>query len=252
MGNLRRWARLTAAVVGLTVLGLYGAALIFQELSFRRASRLLDKMDRLRLGDPAENAELALAFCSPSRFPDGFGCRMMAGPFSHFILWENISKVLGRSNANALPHELQWIGIRAWMVDANVHVEHGRVVELSVNAWVEGQEYPLMARCVRRAELLFRSDGQAMSDEDRRTLIRRWGGLAETLVVILTPMSTEKELKAGIVNRECLAGFGGCSALCELLPGSTPVLDDRRQGYGGCVDRVSTVKCHPKADPICR
>ncbi len=209
-------------------------------------------MDRLKVGDPGEVAENALSFCGPNRFDHGFGCQLISGPFDHPIFWSTFSKFFGKFTPT-LPNELQRIGIRPWIVRANVTVKDGKVNSISVDVEVEGLFHDLMARSIRRAELLPPpTNGQPFSEKDRRTLIRWWGGSGEALWVILTPLSTEKELRAGEINRKCLSGFGGCSALCELLPGTTSVLDERGEGYGGCVGGTPQASCHPKAGPTCR
>ena len=250
--KLRRGAKLASAVVILGVLGMYGAAVVSQELSVRRAKRLLDQMDRLRVGDSAEVVENALSFCGPKRFDNGFGCQVMSGPFNHPGFWEAFSRLFG-SYANTLLHDIQWIGIRSWLVDAGVSEKDGKVSQFSVDVEVEGRYHNLLARCIHRSELLSQpKDGRIISEEERRASIRWWGGSGEALWVVLTPMSTEKELRAGEINRDCLSGFGGCSALCELLPGTTAVLDERGEGYGGCIGGVPQAKCHPKAGPTCR
>ncbi len=252
--TLRRSAKLASVVLIVGVLGLYGSALVSQDLSVRRAKRLLDQMDRLRIGDSTEEAEDALSFCGPKKFDNGLGCQIVSGPFNHPTFWLAASKVLG-SSVDALLHDLQWIGIRGWLVDASVLIKYGKISQLSVDIEVEGRYDVLMARCIHQSELLSQpKDGRWVPEEERRTLIRWWGStpLGETLVVVLTPRSTEKELRAGEINRGCLSGFGGCRGLCELLPGTTPVLDDREEGYGGCVGGVPEAKCRPKAGPICR
>lgn len=251
----RSWLRLRRLALVLSclgLLGLYGTAIAAQAISVRRARQLLRAVDKLKLGDSEQSARDALAFCQPREFADGFGCHLVSGPFNHPEFWEGFAKILGPF-FNAVMHELQWVGVRPWLIDATVVVRDGKIIELAADATVEGQYEMLMARCVRQPALVPQSEnGRMISDEDRRTIIRWWGGSGETLVVVLTPMSTEKERLAAKINPDCFSGFGGCSAMCEFLPGTTPVLDDRGRGYGGCTGCVPEAKCRPKAGPVCR
>ena len=192
-----------------------------------------DEMERMKVGDPGEVAENALSFCGPNRFDHGFGCQMISGPFDHPIFWSTFSKFLGKFT-------------RLWRMSFNglesldrARKWHGK----------DGQRNQHFRGC--RGRRPFRrlgwhgpsvgpnccppTNGQPSSEKDRRTLIRWWGGSGEALWVILDAIEHGKRAGPKQINRKCLKRFGGCSALCELLPGTTSVLDERGEGYGGCV-----------------
>jgi hypothetical protein len=234
--------------------GLYLLLLGSEVYSTWEARHILAQMEVLQIGDSAQAAEQALRPCNLQRFGTGFRCTIIAGPFRSERFWRPVSARLGNYSYLAT-NNMRWIGLRPWSMSADVANQDGKIKELAVKVDLQGRYERLGGMSIRQDEVPPEQTTSGWESEShRRTSIRWWSLIpgGESVVVILTAGSTEKELRAGKINGECLSAFHGCSALCELMPGVVPVLDERGEGFGGSVVGVPPAKCQPKNQAPCR
>jgi len=244
MGILRlphRW-RLRKAIAVVVLLPLLAGFLLYvvllsaEYLSARQASRMLDKLDTIRLGDPAERFEDAVQGCEIKRQHAEFSCELVAGAFRFHPPWALMGK-LSLQHSYDLGRFLDRTGLRAWRLYTTASITEGHISKLTAGILVEGRYETLggnwqLAPGVPTEYLWPGSGG-----DERRTLIR-WFHITsllsgEGLTVDATPGSTAHELRARSINRQCLFTFRGCDGLCEVLPDAVHVLRERGMGPGG-------------------
>jgi hypothetical protein len=137
------------------------------------------------------------------------------------------------------PDVRRTLGLRIWLMQGAVSFKEGRVVSVSVDEVVEGQNEWLEARWKLMPEIpedrlkWYREVGYFRPEMDHYLV--HWihlhmgvetGEIIENLVTKNAPR--EEHQAATNINGKCLTSVRGCASLCELMPEATRY---RRQHY---------------------
>jgi hypothetical protein len=243
-------------VLSLVFLGLplvvYAALLAGNALSAWRISRVLNRLERIRVGDPASTLLSAIEGCAIKEVDSEYYCQIY-----HFQLqFQWIDAAFAK-----FPGEVTWaerlrhLGLREQYLSVSATVDHQRVQRISVGLIVAGR-YESMGSQWEIAEHVPERHLDASSpNEDHRTFMN-WFHITsfrsgEGFHVFVTPASTPLELQARHANPHCLFSFQGCDGLCELMPDAIPVLKERNRGFGGCTN-VPHSRCELRSEYECR
>ncbi len=230
----------TAATVILTlvcaVFAFYLLLLGAQAYSAARASRILDRLEALRVASPEGDFLRAVQGCRVEKTDIAYHCTLTAGAFAVTTPWTVLWR-LPEPWASELSGILADAGLRWWRLDVNALMVNGRVSEFSTDLVVAGRVESLGAEW-RIADMIPAHLKVAnLPVEEQRTLMHYFaitsipGG--EGFAIDATPSSTQEELRARRINRHCLVAVRGCDGLRELLPDAVPVLKARNRGWGG-------------------
>jgi hypothetical protein len=234
----------SARILWLTVLSLLGGCIVvytvligLQAYWAWRTSSILDRVERLRVGDPFEYFEAATRGCSSiARTSSGAECWLIAGAFRFNGPWRVLQKLPDSRYYDVLSLANR-TGLRYWDLRLSASTSEWRITEISANLYVVGRYEALGARWTVASSVALPHDAR-LTDLDKRTYMN-WYHITsmpsgEGFRVYATKESTDKELRARHINRGCLLSFRGCDGLCELLPDAIPVLMERHRSGGGC------------------
>ena len=203
-------------------------------------------MEALRIGDPATSFLRAMRGCSVEKTASGYACAVFGRAWLQKLMWR-------------LPYDWVYritefdsrVGLRGGYTVVWCSVNHDRIEKIGLLSIVGGRYESLGMRWEIADRIPARYDQPELSEDDRRTYMH-WFHITSTVsgegfAIYATSGSTEKELRARHLNRECLFSFRGCDGLCELLPDAIPVLNDRKRAWGGC-SSVPASHCELKND----
>jgi hypothetical protein len=238
-------ARIAIGLMVLVPLGFYLILLGEERYSAREASKMLDNLEAIRIGDTANNFDRAVRGCAVQRTNNIAQCIVVAGPFR----WETPRIFLYKLpfvSDSKLSVLLDRAGLRYWTLAAFSTVQDGRIRKLSVLFNGEGRYETLGASWGISEQAPARYADKAMSAAQQRTYMS-WYHITSTpggegFTIQATQASTEKELRARTINRSCLFTSRGCDGLCELLPDVAPVLKERGSSWGGATG-ATPAKC---------
>jgi len=233
--------KIAAAVVTVPILFALASYLFLvaaERYSAWQASRILDRVESLRLGDAASSFESAVQGCETKKAGAIYDCNMVAGAFRFQVPWRLVSKLPGE-----LGHDVEALAgqaaVRPWTLGVSCSVSGGRIDSISAHLWVAGRYETLGAEWSLAEKLPSHLQGLARTADQQGTYLGYFhitspgevGG--EGFGIHATVRSTEKELRARRINRRCLFTSRGCDGLCEILPEAIPVLRERGSGWGG-------------------
>lgn len=228
-----------------TVVVSYLFLLVMEAYSARQASKMLDRLESLRMGDSATQFEQAVRGCGIEKNGADSMCIETAGAFRFPLPWKLFGKL-----PNDWPYRvtdfLDGTGLRYWRLVADASIHEERIQQLSVHLFVVGRYESLGAHWAISGHIPEQYvKFLKLSGDEQRTYMQ-WFNITsipggEGFSIYATADSTAKELRARHINRECLFSFRGCEGLCELLPDAIPVLNDRNRGWGG---RTSVPPAH--------
>ena len=244
-----RKGKVAAVSIGVVVLTLpmfYLILLAEQRYSAWQASKMLDDLEAIRIGDPAANFERAARGCKIEKTDASCICVVSAGAFRWATPWILISK-LPYDWTFKLRELLDRAGLSYWRLSAYSTLQDGRIQSVSAGFYVDGRYEMLGASWAISEHVPPRYGLRIMSPDQQRTYLG-WYHITsiprsgEGFRVHATPTSTEMELRARRINRSCLFSSRGCDGLCELLPDVVPVLRERNSSWGGGTDTTPS-KC---------
>ena len=237
--------------VGLPLV-VYTALLAGNALSAWRISRVLNRLEKIRVGDPAASILDTIEGCAIEQIDSEYFCQIY-----HFPLqFEWLDAALAKLPDAAMWHErLRHMGLREQYLSVSAAIDHERVQRISVGLIVAGRYESMGDRWEIADHIPERHLDASLLDEDRRTFMN-WLHLTsirpgEGFQLYVTPASTPGELRARHANPRCLFSFKGCDGLCELMPDAIPVLKQRNRGFGGCTN-VPHSRCELASDYECR
>ena len=242
---------LTVVFVGLP-LTTYAALLAGNALSAWRISRVLNRLEKIRVGDPAPTLFSTIEGCAITQSGSEYDCQMYHFPLQFRWLSAAFAK---------LPDEVKWderlrhLGLREQYLSVSATIDHQRVQRISVGLIVAGRYESMGSQWEIAEHIPERHLDDSLSDEDRRTFMN-WFHITsyrpgEGFHFYVTPASTPAELQARHANPHCLFSFRGCDGLCELMPDAIPVLKQRNRGFGGCTS-VPHSACELPSEYECR
>jgi hypothetical protein len=260
MAFLRLFPRVTwrkvvwiAAVIFLGLpLTVYAALLAGNALSAWRISRVLNRLEKIRVGDPAATLFKTIEGCAMKQSGSEYDCQIYHFPLQFQWLDAAFAK---------LPDEVTWderlrhLGLREHYLSISATIDHERVQRISVGLMVAGR-YESMGSQWEIAEHIPERHLDASSPEEDPRTFMNWFHITssrpgEGFHLYVTPRSTPPELQARHANLHCLFSFRGCDGLCELMPDAMPVLKQRNRGFGGCTN-VPRSPCELPSEHECR
>lgn len=229
----RRILPIAIALLIAVPLALYISTLIMQAYSARQASKMLDALEALRVGDPVSSLERAVPGCEVEKVASLCGMVPGWGPRQ----WRLLSRLPLMSDVGRVEF-LRRVGIQPWYLSVSSSVLDGRVKEIRVHAIVIGRYKSLGAQWQIAERIMPPFDERNSGPDQKRTSLHGFsitslpGGCG--IGIAVTPGSTPRELQARHINRACLGSFGGCVELRNLLPDAIPVLHERDQKWTDC------------------
>jgi hypothetical protein len=141
-------------LVVLTLSAFYLILLGEERYSAWQASKMLDDLEAIRIGDPATNFERAARGCKIERTNSSRACIVTSGAFRWASPWVLMWKLPG-AWAFKLSKWLDRAGLRYWKLDASSTVQDGRLQSVSVRLSVDGryEELGLLGRSQNRFHL---------------------------------------------------------------------------------------------------
>ena len=217
--------------IGIPV-GLYVFLFTLQAYSVWQASRTLDRLEALRIGEPAQDCERALAHIERKD-----GTRTMAAGAYRFIWlteWAWKVEPLLADKGIALADRA---GLRTWKLSANCSIRDGRVFGVAAGLVVDGHEEVLGGgwRLISAIpdDLLRHEANKSVATSVHFAAIDGPPN-GEDVEIYATTRSSPADLAARRINRRCLLSFRGCESPCELLPNAMPMFDARHLTSFAC------------------
>jgi hypothetical protein len=214
---------------------LYISLLIAQNVSARRASKTLDALEAIRVGDPVSSLERAVPQCTLSQIEEnrceifaGWGRWQWQGALAH-IPSEHYLPVIG---------QLRRLGIQPWYISVGASIHDDRIHSIRLVAFVVTERKSLGAEWELNEKMPQRFIESGSAEDQPRTFIGDFsitslpGG--KGIHIAATPGSEPRDLQARHINQACLRSFNQCDELCKLLPNAIPVLDDRGRHWADC------------------
>lgn len=220
----KRLAYAGAAIIGIPAT-LYLSLLTLQAYSAWQASRTLDRLQSLRLGDSAQACDKAL---QGSEAEDG--THTIAGGAYRFVrftewAWKVEPRLAYKGIALA-----DRAALRSWKLWANCGVKDGHIAGVGAMLMVDGGQEVLGAGW--RLTPAF-ADIELRHEPDKSVATSvRFSAIdgppnGEAVEIHVTPRSSPTDLAARRINERCLLSFRGCESLCQLLPNATPTFEAR-------------------------
>ena len=226
INKAKLFALIAVAFVGIPTV-LFVSLVIAQTYSVWEASKTLDRLEKLRVGDQAESFAIATESCQPLTN----GCFLEAGAY-HWSWFERVSPEWSEHiESLASRGGLPW-----WVFSAFRTLDEGRISRISVSVMVVApQKKVLVGAWTLSPTLLFIPNDL---DRDAPTSVTPVNvtstGPAEGYRVNVTDRSSATDLQARAMNRRCLLPFGRCECICQLLPHAGPLLLKEHLNCGDC------------------
>jgi hypothetical protein len=233
----------------------YLVALGSEAYSAWEASRMLAKLEALRVGSPVSEFDYAVRPCEVETTGSTHLYVMTAGPFRTRTPWQLLFKLPARIVIPA-KDVLRRAGLRAWRIMVRPTVRDGRIRSLLVLFTLDRGNVALGAEWELSERFQERLERGAPIEQDPHTVFEIYhintvpGG--QGISVHTTSASTDEELRARHIDRNCLFSFGGCEGLSEVLPGVLPVLKAHGQLRIWCGCDFSTVPWCDLSKDKCR
>jgi hypothetical protein len=246
----------------------YGVILSVLAYQTRRASQLVEEIQRVSIGDSEESIGPLLDHYNGFRWNVQLGghedynyvlainpWRFPSIPHPH-----SGEKVLAIERAFN-PRFRRAIGLREWMVDSEIAVKDGRVVAIQSTTIVEGRHMWLgaMWRCSDHPREFDRSaDSVPGSPSEEGWSLATSGildmgsGTGTSWDFWTTPTSPKEQRQmANQLNFGCLRSLSGCETVCDLMPGAARFFKEHPQlapAGGGWDDSRQTCLKHAPSD----
>jgi hypothetical protein len=236
----RRWLLvLISSVISLfAILAVfYISTLIAHAASARRASKMLDDLEAIRIGDPASNLEEAVPQCTLSQMEEKYRCEIFAG-WGRWQ-WRNVLGHIPTEHYLPVIWRLRRLGIQPWDISVDASIRDGRIRNLRLEAFVVGGRKSLGTQWELNEKVPAQLIRSNMAADQTRTFVASYSTTSlpggEGIRIIATPDSEPRELQARHINRACLRSFNRCDELCDLLPDAIPILDGRDWHWADCM-----------------
>ncbi len=215
---------------------LYVSTLFAQAVSARRASKMLDALEALRIGDSALTLERVVPQCTLTQMEEMYRCEVFAG----WGRWQWQGALARVPTKYSLPvtRGLRRLGIHPWYLSVYATIRDGKIRNLHLLALVISSRVSLGARWELNEKMPNRFISSSPTPDQTRTYIGEFsitslpGGRGISIAV--TPDSTPRELLSRQISRSCFQSFNRCDELCSLLPNAISVLDDRGEKWADC------------------
>jgi hypothetical protein len=219
--RVRRFIFRALLILILLPFALYGVLLALQTYSAWQAARTLDRLEALRLGDPASDFDKAVRSCKWE-----FGTHTLtAGAYRFDLVWTKLWNV-APSMAESLRYALDLAGLHYWRLNAADSVQEGRIVGLSLGLMAVGRgetnRGETFGASWRMASAIPERCLRHLSNKGSPTCVSSFaidsdpGGVGYHF--FLTDRSSARDLSARSPNRSCLFPFHSCKSIFEVLP----------------------------------
>jgi hypothetical protein len=228
----RKLLALTAVVLVGIPLALYLFLFALQAYSVWQASRMLDRLEALRIGDPAQECDRALDGTAPENGTH----TIAAGTYRFVRLTEWAVKVEARLADKAIALADR-VGLRSWKLRANCGIKDGHVTGVTAGLMVDGREEILgagwrLVSAIPDSLLRHEPDKSVATSIHFAAIDGPPNG--EDVEIFATMRSSPADLSARRIDTRCLLSFRGCESLCQLLPHATRILEARDLASFAC------------------
>lgn len=229
----------------------YLLALGSEAYSAWQASRMLDRLEALRIGSPANEFDRAVQPCAVDARGPRPVYELTAAPFRFSAPWDLVAKLPAgiAKSARNLP---LMAGLNPWRLTVVSTVGEGRIRGIRVSFTLFRSDALLGAEWELAERAREQPEGEAPTEEERRTEFHVFHITSvpngQGLGIRATTASTEKDLRARRINRRCLFPFGSCEGLGDILPEVLPALKDRQHAtsFYDCSELLRW--CDPRKD----
>jgi hypothetical protein len=111
----------------------YISILIAQAVSARRASKMLDALEAIRIGDPASSLERAVPQCTLGQLEKGYSCGILAVGGWY---WQGVLAHIPSEYYLPVIWRLRRLGVQPWYITVDASIPDGRIRSLRLNAFV--------------------------------------------------------------------------------------------------------------------
>lgn len=219
-------------LVGIPV-SLYAFLFALQAYSVWQAARTLDRLDALRIGDPARECDRALE----SSAPEYATHTIAAGAYRFVRLTQWAVKIEPRlaDKGIALADRA---GLRSWKLWTGCGIKDGHVSGVAAGLMVDGREEILgagwqLVSAIPDDLLRHELDKSVATSIHFAAIDGPPNG--EYVEILATMRSSPADLAARRINQGCLLSFHGCESLCQLLPQAKPIFEERNLTTFACL-----------------
>jgi hypothetical protein len=239
-GSLDRKLRLIKRVLVLSFVfawSVYFGELCFMRYRCAKAARLIDSVQRLKIGvTPAEEVrQLSERYGGEFYAADNSSVFGPNPPRYDLSVWSPY--LLIRDTAFSMPGP----GLRIWGVSATLYIKNGKLAEVYLSLMVRrSDELDLSSSVAVRNKLLAGPEGVSYYVVEPHVT----GPPTEALHAELSPgASPEEQRKAFEFNPNCLVAFRECRHVCEISPSNWKALEERRRSRGEIRERIIDIEC---------
>jgi hypothetical protein len=223
---------LLVAVVVLLLCYVSGQLLLSYQI--RRAARLLEAVQRVKVGDSEASLDSLLKRYGDYRWDVQLGAHedynfvFQVNPWGFATLSSGWWGDKGRLVVTSFQQRIRRsVGLRQWMVDSEIAIKDHRVAAVQTSIIVEGTRMWLgtMSRISEKPRAFDRDASSVDPSPDRTPNLVETGilnlksGTGTTWSFWTTPSSPEIQHQiANDLNFGCLRSFSGCETVCDLVP----------------------------------
>jgi hypothetical protein len=239
----RHWLRvLVFSVVSLFAILVvsYISSLIAHAVSARRASKMLNALEAIRIGDPASSLEKAVPQCTLNQMEERYRCEIFAGWGRWY--WQGVLAHISTEHYLPVIWRLRRWGVQPWYISVDASIRDGQIRSLHLMAFFVAGRKSLGADWELNEHMPQRFMDSSTTADQSRTYISGYsitslpGG--KGIRIAVTPDSEARELQARHINRACLRSFNRCEELCNLLPDAISILDERGWHWADCASDI--------------
>jgi hypothetical protein len=258
---LRRIFLLTATLAVIVIV-CYGAALAYLAYESRRASRMLQELASVNIGDNQASAVPLLQKYGGFRSAPQFRSRLDDFDYQYYSEFDPLllnqaahpskfASVIRMAATRIYPRLRRAMGLRRWHVLGFISVKQGRVKDVTGSVLVEGRHETLGGIWhhvetipADEIELFVTRPGIDWPQMNRyligwRRLFRDFDFPGEAAEIWITPSATPDEKRsAHQFMFQCLTSRSGCRTVCDLVPAGVEYANSRpalKEQNGTCV-----------------
>ena len=216
----------------------YFCLLLSHLCAAHKTSKILTAAEAIRIGDPSQKFFDAVHGCHIQKEDSEYICDIVNNQLG-FAWADAFTGKMSFERFLAITGLLNRLGLRPSLLTLHCVFEEDRVKKLEVSAILAGNNETLGGIWQIAPNVTGRSIYNELTQAEQRTYFS-WFHITgapsgEGIRIFVTPASTEKELQARHINRQCLFSFRGCNNICEVMPEAISVLQERKEKWPACM-----------------